>query len=303
MRVVFLTSLGIRRSHAMVSRRRRDTSVLDDTCSNAIDLGLMHIHRPLAGWVLVVVIACVGIGKDNRVRTNASPRQDERRFFAWCAAFIVLLVFAGFSRTYFLHTFFQVPAPLLFLRVHGAVMSGWILIYFIQTMLVSANRVAVHRTFGMFGSGYAALVVGFGTAATFLSARREVRGHTDAVFSFLNVFGLELAQMFLFATLVAAAIWLRNQPAHHKRLMLLATLCILPNAIVRLFLNFFQTNLAFLSIWAVMIVVIVLIDSVGNRRLHPAFGIGATVALIVMYFAQFASRTQAWQVFASHLVR
>jgi hypothetical protein len=191
----------------------------------------------------------------------------------------------------------------LFLRVHGAVMSGWILIYFIQTILVSVNRVAVHRTFGTFGAGYAALVVGFGTTATFLAARREVRGQTDAVFSFLNVFGLELAQMFLFATLVVAAIWLRSRPEHHKRLMLLATLCILPNAIVRLFLRFFDTNLAFLSIWAILVVVIVLMDSLRNRRLHPAFGIGAAVALTVMYVAQFASRTEAWQLFASHLVR
>ncbi len=135
------------------------------------------------------------------------------------------------------------------------------------------------------------------------SARREVRGHTDAVFSFLNVFGLELAQMFLFGSLVVAAIWLRNHPDHHKRLMLLATLCVLPNAVVRLFLRFFDTNLAFLSIWAMLIVVIVLIDSLRNRRLHPTFGIGATAALTLMYFAQFASRTQAWQVFASHLVR
>jgi hypothetical protein len=237
------------------------------------------------------------------VRTNASARQNERRLFAWCAGFIVLLVFAGFSRTYFLHTFFRLPAPSLFLRIHGAVMSGWILIYFIQTILISVNRVTAHRTFGVFGAGYAALVVAFGTAATFLSARREVRGHTDAVFSFLNVFGLELAQMFLFASLVVAAIWLRNRPDHHKRLMLLGTLCMLPNAVVRLFLRFFDTNLAFLSIWATLVVVIVLIDSLRNRRLHPAFGIGATIALTVMYSAQFASRTQAWQVFASHLVR
>jgi hypothetical protein len=93
------------------------------------------------------------------VRTNATARQDERRFFAWCAAFIVLLVFAGFSRTYFLHTFFQIPTPSLFLRIHGAVMSGWILIYLIQTILVSVNRVAAHRTFNNRQSKMPALAV------------------------------------------------------------------------------------------------------------------------------------------------
>jgi hypothetical protein len=252
---------------------------------------------------MIVVIGCLGTGQGKLVRTNASARLNERRWFAWCAAFIALLVFAGFSRTYFLHTFFKMPAPSSFLRIHGAVMSGWILIYFIQTMLVSVNCVAAHRTFGMFGAGYAALVVAFGTTATFLSARREVRGHTDAVFSFLNVFGLELAQMFLFVSLVVAAIWLRNRPDHHKRLMLLATLCMIPNAIVRLLMRFIDTNLALLSVWATLVVVIVLIDSLRNRRLHPAFGIGAAIALVIMYSAQFGSRTQAWQAFASHLVR
>jgi hypothetical protein len=239
-----------------------------------------------------------------RVRTlNTSVTQDERRFFAWCAASIVLLVFVGFSRTYFLHSFFQMPAPSSFLRIHGAVMSGWIAIYFLQTMLVSVNRVAAHRRFGRFGAGYALLVVAFGSIATFLSARREVRGHTDAAFAFLNVLGLELMQMLLFASFVVAAIWFRSRPDYHKRWMLLATLCILPNSIVRLFLRLgFQTNLAFLNIWATLIVVIVLIDSIRNRRLHPAFGIGGAIALTMMYVAQFASRTPAWQLFASRFV-
>lgn len=235
--------------------------------------------------------------------SNASARRGELRFFAWCATFIVVLVFVGFSRTYFLHSFFRAPAPSRFLSIHGAVMSGWIVIYFAQTLLVSVNRVSAHRKFGWFGAGYALLVIVFGCTATFLSARREVRGHTDEVFAFLNVFGLELMQMLLFGSFVAAAIWLRNRPDYHKRWMLIATLCILPNAIVRLFLRVgFQSNLAFLNIWAAFIVTIVLIDSVRNRRLHPALGIGAAIALSMMYVAQFASCTQTWQSFAARLV-
>ena len=250
------------------------------------------------------VIACRGTSNAIRMRTsNASARQDDRRLFVWCAAFIVLLVFVGFSRTYFLHSLFRMPAPSLFLGIHGAVMSGWIVIYFVQSLLVSVNQAAAHRKFGVFGAGYALLVVVFGSTATFLSARREVRGHTDEVFSFLNVLGLELTQMLLFASFVAAAIWLRSRPDYHKRWMLLATLCLLPNPIVRLFLRVgFQSNLAFLNIWAILVVVIVLIDSVRNRRLHPALGIGAATALSMMYLAQFASCTQAWQLFASRLV-
>lgn len=60
-----------------------------------------------------------------------------------------------------------------------------------------------------------------GSSATALS-RREVRAHSDFLSSFLTVLALELTQILLFASLVGAAVWLRNRPSYHKRLVLLA---------------------------------------------------------------------------------
>jgi hypothetical protein len=233
----------------------------------------------------------------------ATRPQAERHFFAWLAVSIVLLVFIGFSRTYYLHTSFKTPDLTLFLHVHGAVMTGWIALFAIQTFLISSNRARIHRVLGAFGAGYALLVVVMGSTATVLAARREVRAHSEFVSSFLTVLALELTQMLLFGSLVALGIWLRNRAGYHKRLVLLGTFCMLPNPIVRLFIWVgFGSNIAILTLWALLVTAVVLLDSMRNRRLHPAFGLGATITIAFLYLAYFGSLTPIWQRFAANAV-
>jgi hypothetical protein len=230
-------------------------------------------------------------------------RSAERRFFVWLTILIVLLVFVGFSRTYYLHSLFKMPDLSVFLHMHGAVMTGWIALFAFQTFLVASNHKRIHRTLGMFGAGYAAFVVVMGCTATVLSARREVLAHSQFVASFLTVLALELTQMLLFASLVASGVWMRNRASHHKRLMLLATFCMLPNPIVRLFVwAGFGSNIMILSFWTLLVIAVVLVDSLRNRRLHPAVALGATITIASLYLAYFGSLTSMWQRFAANAV-
>jgi len=234
----------------------------------------------------------------------AARLQAERHFFAWLAVSIVLLVFIGFSRTYYLHTLFKTPDLTIFLHVHGAVMTGWIALFTAQTFLISSHRTRIHRVLGAFGAGYALLVVVMGCTATVLAARREVRAHSEFSSSFLTVLALELTQMLLFGSLVGLGIWLRNRAGYHKRLILLGTFCILPNPIVRLFIWVgFGSNIVILTLWALLVTAVVLLDSMRNRRLHPAFGFGATITIAFLYIAYFSSVTPLWQRFAANAVR
>jgi hypothetical protein len=229
--------------------------------------------------------------------------QSDRRFFAWLAGSIVILVFVGFSRTYYLHSLFKTPTLSMFVHVHAAVMTGWIVWFAVQTFLISVNRTHMHRVLGAFGAGYAVLVVAMGCTATVLSARREVRAHSESVFSFLTVLALELTQMLMFASLVALGVWLRNRTGYHKRLMLLATFCMLPNPLVRLFIwAGVGSNLMILSVWILLVAAVVLLDSIRKRRLHPAFGFGATVMVAFLCLAYFGSLTPVWQHFAAKAV-
>jgi hypothetical protein len=245
------------------------------------------------------------------MRTNVTPlsepptmrRQSEGRFFLWLAVLAVLLVFVGFSRTYYLHTFFNMPDLSTFLHVHGAVMTGWIALFTVQTFFISSHRTRIHRVLGAFGVGYASLVVVMGCTATVLAARREVRAHSEFISSFLTVLALELTQMLLFGSLVGLAIWFRNRAGYHKRLMLLGTFCILPNPIVRLFIwAGFGSNIVILTVWALLVTAVVLLDSMRNRRLHSAFGFGATSTIVFLYLAYFGSLIPLWQRFAANAV-
>ena len=234
---------------------------------------------------------------------SVAHRQSEHRFFVRLAISIAILVFVGFARTYYLHSLFETPELSTFLHIHGAVMTGWIVLFAVQTFLIASNRTRIHRILGTLGAGYAVLVVVMGCTATVLAARREVLAHSQFVSSILTVLALELTQMLLFASLVSFGIWLRSHVGYHKRLMLLATFCILPNPIVRLFVwAGFGSNIVILSVWASWVTAVVLFDSIRKRRVHPAFGFGATIIVVFLYLVYFGSRTLLWQHFAANMV-
>ena len=235
-------------------------------------------------------------------RLPSSPEADHP-FFARLAGSIVVLVFVGFARTYYLHSLFGMPALTRFLHFHGAVMTGWIVLFAVQTFLITSNRIPIHRIMGAFGAGFAVLVVLMGCAATLVAARREVRAHSESISSVLTVLALELTQMALFASLVTLGVWLRNRTGYHKRLMLLATFCILPNPIVRLFIwAGLGSNIMILGFWTSLVTTVVLFDSIRNRRVHPAFGFGATIIVVFLYLVYFGSRTPLWQHLAANMV-
>jgi hypothetical protein len=223
----------------------------------------------------------------------------DRQFFPWLALFLGLLVFAGFAPSFYLHALFHRPLPASkLIQFHGALMTGWILLFLAQTFLVETGRLSWHRQIGIAGIAYAALIVPIGCMATLYLAQREIRAHSASVPSQLNVLGLELTQMLLFAGLVLAGVLLRNRGDFHKRMMAMASLCILPNAIVRLILlsniNVLGSNLVILTIWALLVLCIIGIDAYRLRRLHPAFAWSGSLAIAALYLAWLGSTTVAW---------
>src|ERR1700737_2921344 len=99
----------------------------------------------------------------------------DQSFFVGITTAIVIFVFVGFARTFYLHRLFGVPAPTSFMAFHGSLMSGWILLLFAQTALITLNRVHWHRRLGVVGAFYAVLIVIVGCMATLIAAAREVR--------------------------------------------------------------------------------------------------------------------------------
>ncbi|HVZ92113.1 MAG TPA: hypothetical protein VG843_10715 [Rhizomicrobium sp.] len=238
----------------------------------------------------------------NAAELSRVAERGDRLYFAGLSLVILLLILWAFAPSYFLREMYHRPAPPPFIVVHGALMTGWVLLLAGQALLVSLGRMSWHGKLGNAGIIYAAFLVPIGCIAVTISAAREVHGHTKFMLPELNVFGISLVQMLLFGGWVGAAFAFRSRPDYHKRMIALATLSVLPNAVVRLSFNipafsFVQTNLDILNMWAVLLLAAIAIDAARTRRLHPVFALGGSLTAFALYTVWFVSRTAMWDRF------
>ena len=106
------------------------------------------------------------------------PTSQDRIFYSGMAILLALTVFAGFAPTFYLRAWFDCPVysgertlpPLAY--VHGAVFSGWVVLFIVQAALVATRRVAMHRRLGMAGVLLAAAMIVVGLRAAFGAAAR-----------------------------------------------------------------------------------------------------------------------------------
>jgi hypothetical protein len=237
-----------------------------------------------------------------------SQRRFGRRLYLGASLIFFALVFWTFARTFYLQRFFGTPPLSALLHIHGAVMSGWVLLLVLQTGLIAAHRVRWHRRLGVFGAVWAALLVIVGSFTTLHAAAREVRGHTDFAASQVVITSLDLLQMLFFTGFVAIAIWQRHRPDYHKRLMLLTIACMLPDALARLPVSFMagatevDLNLRIMVGLDLFIIICVGLDSLWHRRLHPAFGWGALLFVGAFHLALYSTQSRAWIAFGESLV-
>jgi hypothetical protein len=236
---------------------------------------------------------------------NGPRLVGDRIYFTGFSLLVLSLIFWAFAPTYFLASAYHKPAPPPFIVVHGAMMTGWILLLLAQSILAATRRISWHMKVGNFGFAYAAILVPIGCMAVTTSAAREVQGHTSFMLGELNVLGISLTQMILFGGFAGAAYLLRRRVDYHKRLVVLATLSVLPNAVVRLGQNvpafgYIQTNLDILNTWAVFALFVIVVDALRTRRLHPAFMVGGSLVFVALYLSWLISRTPAWDQFWIH---
>lgn len=234
-------------------------------------------------------------------RNLAWNLRSERPLFIGAALVIALLVFVGFSKTYYLRAVFGSPPLSLFLHIHGLVMTAWVGILLAQVTLIAAHKVEWHRRLGAFGIAFAGLVVLLGAMATLGAAAREVGKHSPEAPMRLTVLCLELTQLVLFAGCVIAGFALRRRADYHKRFMLLATVCMLPNPLSRLPISF-QSNLVILLMFDVLVAAVVIVDSIRGRKLHPVFGWGGAAVVIVLHAAFAFAYSSRWHQIGTWLV-
>jgi hypothetical protein len=237
------------------------------------------------------------------ITSGAADRAKTGSFYTWMAVAAVATAFLGFIPTYFQPMAAGAFAANPVVHLHGMVFFSWTLFALVQTSLVPAGRVALHREVGLAGISLATLVVVMGTLAALNSLNTAVATNQAAAGeAFLTV---PLSILLTFAVLFIAAVANIRRPQAHKRLMLLATVSLLNAPIARPLLVWVWPtpptspppvwiNVPACWLSYILVVVAMIYDWRTRGRVHPVY----LVALPVLVFAAWVvipiSETAAW---------
>lgn len=225
----------------------------------------------------------------------------ERRFFLGMAAAMVAITFVGFAPSYYLSTVFAGPKLSLLVHIHGAVFTLWMLLYVVQTGLISAGRTDVHRVVGPAAVLVALAMVPLGVATAIITKQVAAAAHLPPPGPPL-VF--PLGAILTFAVLTGWAVAMRKRAAWHKRLMLLGTLALLTTPLARV------TRLSHLPLTPALggivltdliLLVLVAYDLRTSGKLHAATKWGGAFFLLTQLIRIGLNMTPAWQAFAKSL--
>lgn len=225
----------------------------------------------------------------------------ERRFFVGMAVVMVVATFVGFAPSYYLSSVFAGPRLSLLVHVHGAIFTLWMLLYVLQTGLISAGRADVHRIVGPVAVLVAVAMVPLGTATAIITKQVTAAAHLPPQGPPL-VF--PLGALLTFVVLTGWAVAMRKRAAWHKRLMLLGTLALLTTPLARV------TRLSHLplmpALGGIILTDVILLALVGydlrtSGKLHAATKWGGAFFLLTQLIRIVLNMTPAWQAFAKSL--
>ena len=216
-------------------------------------------------------------------RPLVSAAARDRKFYTGMAIAMLFTALVGFSRTYFLGlisghaTTITGRVPNATVHLHALLFMSWLVLFIVQTSLVATHRVKVHRKLGYFGVALAAamIVVGGRTAVEAARLGAVPPGNDPWTFT-----AIPFGDITTFAVFFLGAVLWRNDKDKHKRLMILATTCLMSAALVRWPGVLRVGPLASYGLTLLFPIAAVVYDRWSRGRVHPVYWWG--LALIVV---------------------
>ena len=216
-----------------------------------------------------------------RIESRRGVIDAERRFFLISAWVMAGVIVAGFSaRLASGRSSFSLP---LIYHIHAFVFFGWVALYLLQTGLVAAGNVRLHRRLGWLAAGWVPVMVALGTILTIVS----LRTHGGPPFFDANEFLVQnILGVLYFAGFAAAAIGMRRRTDWHRRLMYCGMASLTGPGLGRLlpmplFIPWaWWVNQFFVALFPI---VGILADQHRHGRVHRAYwwGMGLFVAVLI----------------------
>ena len=237
-------------------------------------------------------------GRELSLLKIARRRKLDHRFYLGMALAMAFGVAAGFTKTYYARSYFHGPAIPLWVHVHGAVFTGWMLFYILQCLLAMYGGMKLHRSLGIVGLLLASGVVIMGTAIVVRQARAgRFFPFPDSYSSLTISFG----QMALFAFFIYRGLRSRRDGETHKRYILMATQLFFFPAFGRLLhgISPVTLGLALCFYFAGP-----LYDRLSRGSVHRAYKLGVPLLILTMPpFGLLASHAPPLRHALDHLLR
>lgn len=165
----------------------------------------------------------------------APARIFKPSFFFGMTVVMTAFVFGGFG----IHSAFPAlqgnfpPAP-PFVHLHAVVMVAWMLLLVVQSALVGARNLKLHRSLGTWGIAHATAVLLTGLSIQLIASRAGMDAGRDP-----GTDGLYLGLLAAIGFAIMFTLAIRNvrRPEIHKRMILFAMLPVLPPGVNRFWSN------------------------------------------------------------------
>jgi hypothetical protein len=164
-----------------------------------------------------------GVQKQVYIHTTATwpAREDRRPALVWLAIF---WVFVGVGFGFDLHNYLREHPPVpKIVHVHAIATTLWLLTATALVLMVETGNVRLHRRFGWFAAGYAALVVVIAPWSELSWQALNLQTPGALPPEFLSI---AFSGVICMVVLLTWGVLIRRNSAAHRRVLILATICI-----------------------------------------------------------------------------
>jgi hypothetical protein len=237
----------------------------------------------------------------------ALTHPEDRTFFVLNAVIAWVAIVMGFSPGLLDHVSGATAFPPPIVHVHAVVFTGWLALFTAQVWMIRSGRVDIHRRLGLLGALMVPIVVIVGMATNFVTQRI----HLQAGAFEPGFFILAIVDMLRFTCLAGAGLLLRRHSAAHKRLLLLATVCLLDAGYGRWTNDWFIARFGdnpfgfFGQLFFFVnctIVVAMLYDLWTRKSVHPTYVVAVPFIVLTQVATSWIAYSEAWSSMARRFV-
>ena len=201
------------------------------------------------------------------------PSATRVSFYSWLALAAITLSVAAFGPS-LVSSSQRHGSITVIAGAHAVLMSAWLILYLIQTMLAANGGIALHKRLGVAGALVAAAAVATGFVATVAMVQRgfDLSGDLSRPpnNSALDAAIFQFSNLAIFSVLVGMALALRRRRHLHKRLMAFAVIETLMAAPLGHLVGHFGLPVLTFVLWGLGVLVVFLVHDIRTvNRLHP----------------------------------